>query len=857
MAPKYTASIMACARWETQYITEWLLYHRSIGFDHVYLYCNDDDPADLYGEILPFCSGEAPFVTFHHFPYQGQQFYMMMHGLRHHGVETEWVAFLDIDEFLVLPVLENIKRYLGVCAPHWDAIHINRVLFGNNFHETNPVGSVLRAYTRRENRLHHSTKTIARSARIDLSRITRKAAFWQSWNGVFGADFVAINVVGDPMGLVIGSDGGADYIKSPETEARIRSAAVINHYAFKSVHDYERKTERGRPRDFANQMIASGVVGTVRNDARLQALNAVEDRYLADYWDRQVRNGRQSIIVPVPQLPNVAVGKRADQSSRAVWAPGRTPQENAAGALSGRITGGAQIHTELEAGPWWSVDLGATHLIYDIRVFNRVDEPSLRARLGAFHIEVANAAGDWTTIYENDGSTLIGGADGDPLIIRPRTPLTMSRMRIVAHASTYLHLDQVQLHGILAGDVASDVVTLSPPPEDAALGRPVAIVPLNELMAPVRRPGSSRIHMQHQTCVTPAGSYTRRVPTRLDAVDLAPDLTVHYASLMGQTRQEYADVFHIGLAGAVVFGQGTVLTAEGIVIRDSCWEFFAQGREPPGLSQTGPTEYRFGHLPSRRIEAPTLLLKRPFWRNYGHWLIDAAMLLALLPDLDLPAGWQIVVGWQGDPRMRSIVSETLGILAPGIPVIEHADHDVWSFNALQYVMPVQISPLTKLPRALAQLRAAILVGRVRPSRRRRLYILRSGDRRRLENEAEVIGIAQRYGFETIRPEDYSLREQAALFQSAECVMGVKGAAFANIMFCAGTASVLMLSPSDWIDPIFWDIAGQLGVGYSEIFGPVTATIGAPGENPFRVDTGRLETMVAAMCEMSSVPGAVP
>jgi hypothetical protein len=67
----------------------------------------------------------------------------------------------------------------------------------------------------------------------------------------------------------------------------------------------------------------------------------------------------------------------------------------------------------------------------------------------------------------------------------------------------------------------------------------------------------------------------------------------------------------------------------------------------------------------------------------------------------------------------------------------------------------------------------------------------------------------------------------------------------------------VLSPADWTDPIFWDIAGQFGVGYSEIFGPVTATIGVPGENPFRVDAGRLNAMVAAICRASSTPGTVP
>jgi len=177
---KHNVSIIVCARWETEYITEWLLYHQSIGFDHVYLYCNDDDPTELYGQVLPFCRGEAPFVTFHHFPFQGQQFYMLTHGLRHHKEETEWIAFLDIDEFLVLPELNDIQAFLRRCPPHWDSIHFNWSYFGNSGHIERPGGSVLCTYTRREENLHPATKTLTRTAKIDLAKFDRKRLFWHA-----------------------------------------------------------------------------------------------------------------------------------------------------------------------------------------------------------------------------------------------------------------------------------------------------------------------------------------------------------------------------------------------------------------------------------------------------------------------------------------------------------------------------------------------------------------------------------------------------------------------------------------------------------------------------------------------------
>jgi hypothetical protein len=103
---------MACARWETPYIVEWLLYHRAIGFDHVYLFCNDDDPTELYSQVLPLIQSADPFVTFRHFPFQGQQFQMYMTGLRQWKDKTEWLMFLDIDEFLCIRGSNDIKFFV-------------------------------------------------------------------------------------------------------------------------------------------------------------------------------------------------------------------------------------------------------------------------------------------------------------------------------------------------------------------------------------------------------------------------------------------------------------------------------------------------------------------------------------------------------------------------------------------------------------------------------------------------------------------------------------------------------------------------------------------------------------------------
>lgn len=63
----------------------------------------------------------------------------------------------------------------------------------------------------------------------------------------------------------------------------------------------------------------------------------------------------------------------------------------------------------------------------------------------------------------------------------------------------------------------------------------------------------------------------------------------------------------------------------------------------------------------------------------------------------------------------------------------------------------------------------------------RLFLVRPEGRRDY-NQKELITISNKYGFEPVSPELYSLEEQAALFRSASCVIGASGAAWVGMIF---------------------------------------------------------------------------
>ncbi len=105
-----------------------------------------------------------------------------------------------------------------------------------------------------------------------------------------------------------------------------------------------------------------------------------------------------------------------------------------------------------------------------------------------------------------------------------------------------------------------------------------------------------------------------------------------------------------------------------------------------------------------------------------------------------------------------------------------------------------------------------------PSRPRRIYpSRRDAGVRVLVNEAELSVLLSYFGFETVCLESLSPHERARLFSEAEAIVGIKRAALANLVFCRPPCSVMVLSPDDFPDPLFWDIPGQLGLRYAELF----------------------------------------
>ena len=143
----------------------------------------------------------------------------------------------------------------------------------------------------------------------------------------------------------------------------------------------------------------------------------------------------------------VSFGKPTSQSSLSRWSIGNTPETDAAGAVSGGINGRASFHTDLDDSPWWWVDLGLAVGISEVRIYNRVDDPSTMGRSSHLAIDVGLQGDDWVEIYRREDDVPFGGVDGHPLVFTPPIPVPGRFVRVRLLRRDYLHLDQVEVFG--------------------------------------------------------------------------------------------------------------------------------------------------------------------------------------------------------------------------------------------------------------------------------------------------------------------------------------------------------------------------------------------------------------------------
>ena len=240
--------------------------------------------------------------------------------------------------------------------------------------------------------------------------------------------------------------------------------------------------------------------------------------------------------------------------------------------------------------------------------------------------------------------------------------------------------------------------------------------------------------------------------------------------------------------------------------------------------------------------------------NYYHWLIEFIPKLSLFSQEELKSNRFIVddAVINCPPLLESlqaiIKNDNLVEIKRGykykVNNLIYPSLLSWTTINIQKEYGIQPSDSITSPEAISYLRKTFLVKKPKTANRR-IFISRSGSHLRRYNEADVISVVQRYGFEVCAPEKLSFLEQVQLFSEAGHIIGATGGGMTNIIFAPQNARILCLTSMRMNFAGFSNIAGIIGQHMSFLEGIIDSSSESVYEyqSAFTIDVDMFESAV--------------
>ncbi|MCH5311274.1 MAG: glycosyltransferase family 2 protein [Prevotella sp.] len=159
-------AVVAIGKNESEYIAEWVAYHKAVGVERIYLYDNDSTDG-MKNCIQKFI--DDGYVIYNQIHGVGQQFPAYCKGLWDYGRECRYMAFIDCDEFLT-PVryddrITDLLDDLFAKNPKAGGVLVNWCMYASSHLEKKPEGLLIDNFIYRANigkQGTNVTKTIIR-----------------------------------------------------------------------------------------------------------------------------------------------------------------------------------------------------------------------------------------------------------------------------------------------------------------------------------------------------------------------------------------------------------------------------------------------------------------------------------------------------------------------------------------------------------------------------------------------------------------------------------------------------------------------------------------------------------------------
>lgn len=219
--------LVGVAKNESDIIAEWIGFHALMGFTDIYIYNNQSEDATL--EIARCAALEVNIKTIdwpsNNVSYQSDAY---KDAVINYGSSLDWMAFIDLDEFIITGDGSSVVPFLTRLAGA-QAIALNWALYGSAGHLSRSAGLITESYLRRA--------VDGFPPNCHVKSIIKPSAFTGAINPhVMAPQNLYVDPLGNPVDWK--SDGLS---KSTNGMNVIR----VNHYFVRSKEEWALKRARG------------------------------------------------------------------------------------------------------------------------------------------------------------------------------------------------------------------------------------------------------------------------------------------------------------------------------------------------------------------------------------------------------------------------------------------------------------------------------------------------------------------------------------------------------------------------------------------------------------------------------------
>lgn len=139
--------LVCIAKSEDRYISEWINYHTSLGFDNIHIYKNDWDYNINKKHVIeiPISGRNKQVIAYNHYL---------------NNSRSDWAAFIDIDEFIVIKSFNNIKSFIKSIGTGHTSIVMNWMIFGDSKSDLDKYDYVIDRFNMRSKTPNEHVKSI-------------------------------------------------------------------------------------------------------------------------------------------------------------------------------------------------------------------------------------------------------------------------------------------------------------------------------------------------------------------------------------------------------------------------------------------------------------------------------------------------------------------------------------------------------------------------------------------------------------------------------------------------------------------------------------------------------------------------